>query len=332
MIAHLAGRVFTGAVRGLPVAAAEPFRRPAPRPVGPVVDVVRGILRRGGIPRGVRTFRLTDNLDRRFLNAESLVLSQLYWFGEQGWEPELLPWWRVLCARSSRIVELGTNIGYFAVQGAKAAPGARYLAVEPHPDSARLCREHLALNGIDSVEVLAAAATADRALTSVSLLVPAEQLGAPTVAYLAGGSELPRRMTGRTRAAVEVPAVEVRSLLAGVDLLKLDVEGQEHALLSAAWPELRAYRPTVVVEVLPGTPRLRAVLVGLCTELGYACYVPTPAGLLPLHPSRIPAISLQREHGTNDLVLSAGPSGRRGLEPDAALRPGLRIEDRADPG
>ena len=34
------------------------------------------------------------------------------------------------------MLELGTNVGYFAVQGGRAAPGARYVAVEPHPLSA----------------------------------------------------------------------------------------------------------------------------------------------------------------------------------------------------
>jgi hypothetical protein len=46
-----------------------------------------------------------------------------------------------------------------------------------------------------------------------------------------------------------------------VDLLKPDVEGQEHALLAACREHLRARRPTVVVEVLPGTARLRRLLV-----------------------------------------------------------------------
>jgi hypothetical protein len=32
----------------------------------------------------VTTFTLRDNRDLRFVNAESLVLHQLYWFGEQG--------------------------------------------------------------------------------------------------------------------------------------------------------------------------------------------------------------------------------------------------------
>ena len=294
----------------MPVPVADVLRRPRPRGAGSSLRtrtrraVLRGLFR-GGIPRAVSTFRLPDNPDLEFVAIDSQVLEQLYWCGEQGWEPELLPWWRACCRGSRSVLELGTNIGYFAVQGATAAPRARYLAVEPHPVSARVCRENLALNGLGSVEVLAVAAVADPARASVELVIPWEQLGTPTVAFLPGGSELPRRMADRAGTAVRVPAVDVRSLLSDVDLLKLDVEGQEHALLAAAWQQLREHRPTVVVEVLPGTPLLRDVLVRLCTELAYTCYVPTPTTLVPLAPCRLRAVSLRSEYGVHDLVLCA---------------------------
>ncbi|MBV9161369.1 MAG: FkbM family methyltransferase [Pseudonocardiales bacterium] len=108
------------------------------------------------------------------------------------------------------------------------------------------------------------------------LLVPRDQLPAPTVAFIDGDGELPQRMAGPVRTVIEVPTVNVRTLLAGVDLLKLDVEGQEHALLVAAGDHLRAHRPTVLIEVLPGTARLRRLLPRLCIELDYRCYVPQP--------------------------------------------------------
>jgi FkbM family methyltransferase len=292
----LAGRrLLTAAVRRLPPAAVVPLRR---------VPVLRGVLRRGGLPASVRTFTLPGNPALRFTAADSLVAAQLYWFGERGWEPELLPWWRFLCRRADAILELGSNIGYFAVQGGRAAPWARYVAVEPHPVSARLCRANLALNGVCSVEVITAAASANPGVAGTPLVVPWEQLGAPTVAFVAADSELPASMA-RQGTVTTVSTVDVRPLLAGVDLVKLDVEGQEHTLLAAGWRQLADSRPTVVVEVLAGTPRLRAVLVRLCTELGYRAYVPHARGLGSLPVRRLPAVSLQHEFGVNDLVLCA---------------------------
>src|SRR5215212_6643397 len=94
--------------------------------------------------------------------------------------PRLLPWWRHCCTRASAVLELGANVGYFTVQGATAAPGARYVAVEPHPVSAGVCRANLALNGIGSVELLEAAAVPGAGPSAVELQVPADQLATPT--------------------------------------------------------------------------------------------------------------------------------------------------------
>jgi FkbM family methyltransferase len=303
-------RAMRTVVNRLPGAVADRLRTPPPDPTalpGRLRHALLTALRHGGIPASLRTFQLVDNPARSFVNGDSLVLAQLYWFGEQGWEPELLPWWRYLCRTSSTVLELGANVGYYVVQGAQAAPGVRYTAVEPHPDSLRLCRANLGLNGITSVKLVAAAAVADPAVAIVRLLIPRDQLSAPTVAFVDGDGELPQHMAGPVGVAMEIPAVNVRMLLADVDLLKVDVEGQEHALLAAANEHLRAHRPTVIIEVLPGTTRLRRLLARLCVELGYRCYVPQPGRLEPLEPSLLDEIMLLHEYGIQDIVLSADP-------------------------
>lgn len=309
---HLAGRrLLTGVVRRLPPGAVVPFRGPgAPcRSAGATARwVIAQVLRRGGIPAAARTFSLVDNPSLRFVNADSLVLQQLYWFGEQGWEPELLPWWRYFCRKASTILELGANVGYYAVQGARAAPHARYVAVEPHPASVRISLENLALNGIDSVEVVAAAAVADPAVTSTQLRIPWQQLSAPTVAFTPTSSELPATMARGPATVITVPAVDVRSLLGEVDLLKLDVEGQEHELLQASREQLRARHPTIFTELLPGTVQLRAVLVDLCENLGYRCYAPARDRIVPLDPASLPTVSVQEQFGSNDVLLTADPA------------------------
>jgi FkbM family methyltransferase len=310
-------RAAAGVVRRLPVPVADRLRRPAAGP-GPrgrrAHDALLQLLRRGGIPAGVTTFTLPDNPALRFVNAESLVLQQLYWFGERGWEPQLLPWWRRCCARARAVLELGANVGYFTVQGARAGPQARYVAVEPYPASARVCRANLALNRVGSVELVAAAAVAGGDRPTVELHVPRDQLASPTVAFVAAGSELPGPMRRRVRQTVPVPAVDVRSLLPGTDLLKLDVEGQEHALLAAGREHLRARRPTVFVEVLPGTARLRRLLAELCRDDGYHCYVPRADALVRLETADLLGARLLDRYGGQDVILSADPDLDR-LEP-----------------
>jgi hypothetical protein len=92
------------------------------------------------------------------------------------------------------VLELGANVGYFSVQGGQAVTSACYVAVEPHPISHEVCRSNLDLNGVASVQVIAAAATADPSVSSIQLHVPADQRALPTVAFLAADSELPPGM------------------------------------------------------------------------------------------------------------------------------------------
>jgi FkbM family methyltransferase len=299
-------RIARAVVAPMPVALADPLRRMLATGDGPVRRAVLRRLYRGGIPRAVTRFRLADDPGLEFVAVDSQVLEQLYWCGEQGWEPELLPWWRAFCRRSASVLELGTNVGWFAVQGGRAAPRTRYVAVEPHPVSAAVCRTHLALNAVTSVEVVEAAVVADPAVASVELLVPADQASTPTVAFLAGDTELPDDMARDVRAVLEVPAVDVRGLLDGVDLIKMDVEGQEHVLLGAMRDHLRAARPPLFVEVLPGTVQLRALLADLCAADGYRCYAFSRQGLVELDAERLATVQLMAEYGCQDVLLCAG--------------------------
>jgi FkbM family methyltransferase len=307
-----AGRRFARAVVGpLPIPLADGLRRAFAPGAGtfPLAlarwAMLRGLYR-GGIPRAVSGFTLVDNPDIAFVAVDSQVLEQLYWCGEQGWEPELLPWWRAFCRNSRSVLELGSNVGYFAVQGAQAAPGVRYVAVEPHPVSVGICRTHLALNGVTSVEVVAAAAVADPAITGTALHVPADQAATPTVAFLSLDTELPTHMARDVIAVLDVPAIDVRRLLDGVDLIKMDVEGQEHVLLAAMWEYLREQRPTLFVEVLPGTVQLRALLAELCATHGYRCYGLRRHGVVELARERLATVRLMEEFGCHDVILTAG--------------------------
>jgi FkbM family methyltransferase len=297
-------RTLARAVVGpLPAPVADVVRRPLP---GRIRRAMLRVLREGGIPRSVATFGLVDDPDVRFVAAESLVLAQLFWYGEQGWEPELLPWWRHFCRRSQSVLELGANVGYFTVQAGRAAPGRRHVAVEPHPFSVEICRANLALNRVSSVELLHAAAVAGPGVSSTQLLVPADQLATPTVAFLSPDTELPADMTRGVTAVIDVPALDVRRLVEGTDLIKLDVEGQEHALLTASRDHLRRRRPTLFVEVLSGTARLRTLLAELCSDDGYRCYAVTRTRLVELRPAELETVRLEERFGSHDLILCSG--------------------------
>lgn len=191
----------------------------------------------------------------------------LWWYGEAGYEDGEAARWRALCAGARDVLELGANIGYYSVVGALVAPG-RYTTVEANPEAAAVVRRNLALNGLSSVEVIEAAAVADGAPAELELALPDQETRsvAPMGAYLRDGTELVSdRASSRS---VRVATSPAPALFAGRDLVKLDIEGSEAAVLAAAREEILASRPVILLEVLAGATRLHGVIARLIDD-GY---------------------------------------------------------------
>jgi FkbM family methyltransferase len=306
----------SSALKVVPEAAFEPLRRayPALEPNSPaerLATLALKVARCRGIPEHLTRFSPVDNPSISIVNRNSYIAERLYWFGEKrGWEPEVLRWWRHWCARSTNVLELGANIGFFSVQGAKANPDARYTAVEPHPKAAAICRENLAINGVESVTVLEAAAVPALDSPTVALYLPGgrDHYDDAPCSSFTGANELhrPEAEPIDSYHRVEVKAVELRSLMEGVDLLKIDVEGEEFRLLSSVEDVIRTGRPTMFLEMLDGAALLRSFLAELCATTGYRCFVLQEAGLLLVEPADIPGLRLSR-FGTQDLVVTCNP-------------------------
>lgn len=267
------------------------------------------IARYRGVPPEVESFPLIDNPSVRITNAESFIVEWLYWFGERyGYEASTVRWWKTFCARSSDIVDFGANIGYYAVQGALAAPSARYTAVEPHPGGAALCRRNLELNGIRNVDVVEAAAVGAVSAPTVELLLPGgrdHHVEAPCGGFI-GVNALHGVAEDRSRyASVTVPTIPISSVVnSDTDLIKMDVEGQEHALVAAILGQLKETRPTLFLELLDDTADLRALIIDELLPVGYRCFVPTDEALVPLRSVDVPGVSVVNQYGTRDIVLT----------------------------
>jgi FkbM family methyltransferase len=265
-----------------------------------VLGAAMRLIRYRPIDPSVSAFEIAGGSGLRLTNCASAIARNLYWLGVDGWEPSELEWWTRYCSRASRILELGGNIGYYTVAGAIASKGAPYTVVEPHPRSARLLRENLRLNGITNVTVLERAVVGDDQKT-VELWVPKLDADeAPAMAFVQGAGEA----TLEALKAVVVDCVSIKDLIDGVDLLKLDIEGYEHAVLGPIIDTLLTQRPTIFVEVLDDAVSLKALLDRLIVEGGYKASAITPNGLVPI--DRIVGQDLQRRLKTRDLILAAG--------------------------
>lgn len=179
-------------------------------------------------------------------SADPITLGEV--FHERDYEPpaELGPF------HPRRIVDLGANVGYFGAFALSAWPDARVVAYEPDPANAEIHARAIALNNlVDRWELRpVAASTANRELR-----------------FRASGDAL-----SHVDAAGEllVPAEDVIPIMAGADLLKMDIEGGEWPIL--ADDRLAADAPKVVVmehhpEGAPG-PDARAAALDALANAG----------------------------------------------------------------
>ena len=150
------------------------------------------------------------------------------------YEAEMLEDLRRRLPPGGLFVDIGANIGNHALFAAGAC-GARVLAFEPSPALADHCAATLAANGLT-----------DR------LDLRRQGLGAaPGTARLLPG---PGHNAGRTRlqpGAGEVAVVRLDDVLAEApDVIKIDVEGMEPAVLEGARGVLARHHPAIYVETL----------------------------------------------------------------------------------
>lgn len=176
-------------------------------------------------------------------------------------DPPLLALAEELVTPGATVWDLGANVGLFAVPAAhRAGPSGRVLAVEPDVECASLLvrtARGLAPTKYAPVQVLAAA-VAPPGERLVELAIAERSRSANALAGY-GSTEMGGRRESRL-----VPAYALDDLVALLptpDLVKIDVEGAEAAVLAGAEQLLGAVRPVLIVEVaLPNSPAVTAVL------------------------------------------------------------------------
>jgi FkbM family methyltransferase len=270
-----------------------------------IFRLILKLLRYRPLDSSIRDFELADRTDIRFINVNTVISRRLFWLGQNGYEGSESKWWEYFCSQSYCILEIGANIGFYTILGANAAlRGSRYISVEPHPLSVNALRQNVALNNLNNVEIIEGAVVGKRSSDTVDLMLPLGDSDiAPGGAYLSIGVEGWERPA---RNFISVKTVEASEVIADTDLIKLDVEGNEWNILSALRSHIELNRPTIFVEILSKTPKLRRLLFEWHKDLGYKIYIPKSDDLLlQISGEKLIDCDFYQEYGIQDVILSA---------------------------
>lgn len=164
------------------------------------------------------------------------------------------------CAAPSRVLwDIGSNIGLYSLMF--SAAGGRAVAFEPHPGTRERLEQNVRINGL-AVTVLPWA-LADETSTG--------ELTTPTT-----GNHALATLRPIPGSAIPVDLKRADDLdLPPPDLIKIDVEGAEHAVILGAERTIRMHRPTLIVELCRGNSSIAPdVTIRLLNEWGFKAYWP----------------------------------------------------------
>lgn len=162
-----------------------------------------------------------------------------------------------ILAKDSKVVfDIGSYIGYYAIIAAKANPRARVFSFEPLPAAAALQRHYLALNECANVELLELA-IGDR-VSAAEFFVPDRSASkVPNISSLRNVFRPGESFADRSARTISVRVAAIDSFMAThklgrLDLVKIDVEEAEDAVVRGGMRAFSALRPDVIAEFTQG--------------------------------------------------------------------------------
>jgi FkbM family methyltransferase len=162
------------------------------------------------------------------------------------WEMWLTIFFARLIKPGMTIIDVGANFGYYTLLfGALVEDNGHVYAVEPNPQVVARLRRSVDLNGLAKRTTIVEAAAGSSHGGEVILFAP---YGEPKNGTIIGSAEAISPDLGTTHRVTRVSLDEVAAKAPRIDLVKIDVEGSEEAVISGLMCTLLRDRPILLLE------------------------------------------------------------------------------------
>jgi len=206
------------------------------------------------------------------LDLSDIVCNDIYCMDDH-YEAPTLKLWRSLAKNAGTILDLGSHVGVFACAAAYANPRAKVIAVEAFGRNVSMLRSNAM--GFPNLKPVHATigVTGGKKLFHVSPVTGGGYVEEES------GDELStpgtRDQSGDTFVVEAVTMSEIcaREGLASVDLLKMDLEGLEHALLTTQdefWERWRPRHVLVEITISRSHPEIKREIFAAMEKRGYS--------------------------------------------------------------
>lgn len=211
--------------------------------------------------------RVDANASFKIRHHGYMIENELFWKGAEGWEPVSTRIWTRLSRSSNVILDIGANTGLYSLIANAVSPKAKVVAVEPVERIFRKLETNVALNnnGITTLLAVVSDHTGKATLYDQPLQ---EHVYSVSV-------EADWNSTNAHLKPIEVDAFTVTDILKdigsiSVDLLKIDVETHEPAVLRGFIDILRRDRPSMLIEIL--NEKVASEVTEIIRDLDYVYY------------------------------------------------------------
>lgn len=146
-----------------------------------------------------------------------------------------------LCQSNFNVIDIGSNIGWVALNFAKRSSSGTIIGFEPDPFNYSVCTNNVTLNSFDNLQVLPYGLGESAATVKMEVRTPDNR----------GGNRIaPIDAVGSVNVEIKkLDTVEEVLSLSKIHLMKLDVEGYELKVLRGASQILQKHKPILFIEI-----------------------------------------------------------------------------------
>jgi FkbM family methyltransferase len=168
------------------------------------------------------------------------------------WEKESLKIWAHLAKKSNNILDIGANTGIFSMLAQNNNSNAKVIAIEPVNVNFEVLSQNISQNKF-AIRAEKVALSDKEGLAKMFMLK--DHLN-----YMTSVNDDRYAMHPEIKGNIEVVEIEVpikpfkyifdKFKMGNIDLIKIDVEGHEIAVLNAMLPYIEKYKPSILIEII----------------------------------------------------------------------------------
>jgi FkbM family methyltransferase len=219
--------------------------------------ILGSFVRRYRVPSQPGVVAILDEISGKPLllnwREDSMMETQFYRYGLYGsWERHSLRIWAYLSGSAREVLDIGANTGVYSLLARKNNSSASILALEPIPTNADVLQANVNANEASIIVERVAMSDRDGAATMHMLK---DQLNYMTSVDDDRYARYPETIGQATVVPISVPVatwetLKQRNNLTGPDLIKIDVEGHELAVMRSLLAHVALRRPTILIEII----------------------------------------------------------------------------------